>query len=493
MKNIKKSILIFAISGLIFSFVNAENMTVVTAKTEDASVSSVKDAVSKLINSKNYTIEVSTNAGPIEINYEMYYTENGFYDNYLADEYGYVATNEGVFSFDLYNREFTASKLLEDEEGNRLTSIWGNDLFIGFDKLRVNEFEKATGKTFKADTKRVKTMMMNLFHVDLGYYQYALPVEFKVGDTVDSLEFSLILSNNIRYDAKVTNWNKTTIAEIDDYLAEGNKHHTSSEGLNKIISLFDNFNYTRFIYDDPVTDPNDETIYYYDTIAGKEIYNENYFYTFFEEQYILEGMGYEIGVVSIDKTYGPKDANGITYGPYEFKGSYYCFITENSETKEEELSIITSFPINQDPFVPNVYNYPTFLEMFKNPQYLQETGGNANQYYTSKLSCVEDFVLNFQLTETISSVGAVPTGVYVQYFENGSELYAGTQGKETVVFSLELNYYGAYTTMDFAYTDFNNTYIELFSQDNIDAYINGIIDKQIAKDAENAENAEGAK
>ena len=86
MKNIKKSILIFAISGLIFSFVNAENMTVVTAKTEDASVSSVKDAVSKLINSKNYTIEVSTNAGPIEINYEMYYTENGFYDNYLADE-----------------------------------------------------------------------------------------------------------------------------------------------------------------------------------------------------------------------------------------------------------------------------------------------------------------------------------------------------------------------------------------------------------------------
>jgi hypothetical protein len=45
--------------------------------------------------------------------------------------------------------------------------------------------------------------------------------------------------------------------------------------------------------------------------------------------------------------------------------------------------------------------------------------------------------------------------------------------------------------MDFAYTDFNSTYIELFSQDNIDAYINGIIDKQIAKDAENAENAEG--
>ena len=124
--------------------------------------------------------------------------------------------------------------------------------------------------------------------------------------------------------------------------------------------------------------------------------------------------------------------------------------------------------------------------MFKNPQYLQETGGSANQFYTSKKSCVEDFILNFQLSETISSVGAVPTGVYVEYFKEGSEMFAGTEGKETVVFSLELNYYGAYTTMDFAYTDFNNSYIEMLEQDSIDAYINGIINEAIAKDAENA-------
>lgn len=485
MKNIKKSLFVLAISGILFSLVNTESVAI-NAATSETSVTSVKDAVSKLINSKNYTIEVTTMAGPIEIEYEMYFTENGFYDNYLGDEYGYVATNDGVFSFDLYNREFTASTLLKDDKGNLLTSIWGNDLFVGFDKLRVNEFEKATGKTFSADSKRVKNVMMNMFHVDLGYYQYTQPVEFKVGDDINTLEFSLILSNNIRYDAKITNYNNTKIEEIDEYLEDGNSHHSNTEGLNKIISLFDNFNYSRFIYDDPTTDPNDPTIYYYDTIAGKEVYNENYFYTFFEEKYILEGLGYEIGVVSIDKTYGPIDANGTTYGPYDFKGSYYCFVSENAETHEEELSIITSFPINEDPYVPNVYNYPTFLEMFKNPQYLQETGGSANQFYTSKKSCVEDFILNFQLSETISSVGAVPTGVYVEYFKEGSEMFAGTEGKETVVFSLELNYYGAYTTMDFAYTDFNNSYIEMLEQDSIDAYINGIINEAIAKDAENA-------
>lgn len=491
MKNIKKSLFVLAVSGILFSLVNTENVaTAVNAEVNETSVGSVKDAINKLINSKNYTIEVSTMAGPINIEYEMYFTENGFYDNYLGDEYGYVATTDGVFSFDLYNRDFTASELLEDESGNKLTSIWGHDLFVGFDKLRVNDFEKATGKTFKADTKRVKNVMMNMFHVDLGYYQYTQPVEFKVGDDINTLEFSLILSNNIRYDAKITNWNNTTITEIDEYLEGGNKHHSNSEGLDKIITLFDNFNYSRFIYDDPTTDPNDETIYYYDKIAGKEVYNENYFYTFFEDEYIAEGMGYEIGVVSIDKTYGPIDANGTTYGPYEFKGSYYCFIAENTETNEEELSIITSFPINQDPFVPNVYNYPTFLEMFKNPQYLQETGGSANQYYTSKKSCVEDFILNFQLSETLSGVGAVPTGVYVEYFKEGSSMYAGTEGKETVVFSLELNYYGAYTTMDFAYTDFNTSNIEILEEESIDAYINQIIDEAIAEDANKENQAE---
>ena len=142
---------------------------------------------------------------------------------------------------------------------------------------------------------------------------------------------------------------------------------------------------------------------------------------------------------------------------------------------------MTSMPINSDPFVPNVYNYPTFLKMFDDTQYLKPTGGSENEYYTSELGCVNDFVSNFQMTEQLASVGAVPTGVYVQYLPDGDTTYAGTSGKETVVFKLEVNYYGLPTTIDFVYTDFNQTKVECITQESVDKYIQDIIDNAIKK------------
>lgn len=454
--------------------VSNSSITSVLAES-DTSVSSVKDAINKLINAKNYTLEVSTKAGPIDITYHMYYTEDGFYDDYLGDEYGYAAVEEGVFYFDLYNRNFTASNLLKDAEGNKLTSVWDESLVYGLNKLRTNEFETATGKTFTSAEKRVKNVFLNMFHVDFGKYQYVKPVEFTVGNDINTLQIDFSLTTGEYFTAKVKNYGKTKIDVIDNYLDKGSSYHQDDSVLTKIIDLFSNYNYTRIIYDSDVND--------YSTIAGYEMYAENYFYTFFEDQYILEGYGYEIGMVSIDKVYGPYEANDKTYGPYTFHGSYYCFISED-ESGEETLSVMTSFPINSDPFVPNVYNYPTFLKMFSDTQYLDKTGGSANQFYTSKLSCVTDFVSNFQMSDSLNNIGAVPIGVYVEYYPNGSEKYAGTLNKETVVFSLEVSYYGAVTSIDFAYTDFNNTKIDCITQENVDQIIENAIQSIIDRDAE---------
>ncbi len=470
----KLLLLLVSVSSVLF--VSNETFQVKADDSSSLNVTSVKEAVNKLIESKNYTIEVSTNIGPIAMTYNMYYTENGFYDDFLGDEYGYVAVNEGVFYFDLYNRDFTASSLLKNDNDEFLTSIWGNNLFYSFNKLRPDEFVNATSTEYVASEKRVKNVFLNMFHIDFGKYQYVNPVKFKVGKDMNSFEFTFDLSTGESYTGKIKNFGTTKIDIIDDYLENGFSYHQNSETLNKILQLFSNYNYTRIIYDDKVND--------YSVIAGYEMYDSKYFYTFFEDEYLTGGYGFEIGMVSIDKTYGPIEANGKTYGPYTFKGSYYCFVNEN-EDGEQTLSVMTSMPINTDPFVPNVYNYPTFLKMFNDTQYFDESGGSSTQFYTSKLSCVTDFVNNFQLTDSLSSIGAVPTGVYVQYLENGSEDYANTLGKETVVFSLELSYYGALTTLDFVYTDFNSTNISCITQENIDKIINDAIQSVIDKDAEN--------
>lgn len=477
MKIYSKFMLVCLAAGIVLATSN-NNMVSVNVNAEGTTVVSVKDAVNKLINSKNYTIEVSTKTGPIDIKYDIFYTENAFYDSYLGDEYGYVNVEEGVFSFDLYNREFTASKLLEDKNGNVITDLWSYSSLYSFNKLKIDEFSKATGNEFDAETKRVKNFFMNLLQIDYGYYQYVNPIHFTVGNDINTLEFVLDIQGTMKYTGKIKNFGTTKIDVVDEYLSSDNSYHKADSTMNKIVSLFDNYNYTRLIYSDNVED--------YSVVAGSEMYAENWFYTFFEDEFIAEGLGYEIGMVGIDKTYGPfTDDNGEVWGPYDFEGSYYCFVMED-ENGNQTLDVMVSMPINTDPFVPNVYNYPTFLEMFANSQYLQPTGGSANEYYTSKLSCVDDFVSNFQMTETLQSLGAVATGVYVEYLPTGSDYYAGTTGKECVVFKLEVSYYGALTTIDYVYTDFNTTNVECITQENVDAVIMDAIEATMAKGKESS-------
>ena len=487
MKKSSKCMFMFLAAGRVFSLVNVNNNTTVNAQdnSSSTSVSSVKDAINKLINSKNYTIEVSTKAGPIDINYEVYYTENAFYDSYLGDEYGYVQVEDGVFSFDLYqdgiNRNFTASNPLVDEKGNKITSIWDEALFQGFYKLKADEFKDATGNTYEATSKRVKNLFLNLFQLDYGYYQYVNPVKFSVDNDINTFKFEFSLSNGISYTGNISNFGTTTIDVVDEYLNNGGSYHSNSDSLNSIISLFENYNYTRIMYDDKVED--------YSKIAGYEMYDDFFFYTFLDDEVIASGAGYEIGMVGLDKIYSGTLSNGEVV-EFEFKGSYYCFVVDEADGSQS-IQVMTSMPINSDPFVPNVYNYPTFLKMFKDTQYLKSTGGNVNEFYTSKLDCVNDFISNFQMTDQLASVGAVPTGVYVQYLPEGDATYAGTNGKETVVFKLEVNYYGLPTTIDFVYTDFNNTKVDCISQERVDKYIQDIIDSAI-KDVESKDESEGA-
>lgn len=498
MKKLNSKLFTLLISSLlVVPFTLTNNMKVVNASTENG-VNSVKEAVEALIDSKNYTIEVTSKAGPLTIVNNMYYTENGFYDDYLGDEYGYCKVDEGVFSFDLYQRKFTASNLLKDENGNLITSLWDSpaQLMYSFKSLRKDEFKTATGKEFNASAKRVKLPLMNMFKINQAYYPAVEDVAFKLnGNTLNDLSFTLTVKGGQSYSCKIKNYNNTKIEVLDNYLATNKSYNQTPDALKKVIELFSNYNFTRIIYMDDNTD--------FNTIAGYEFYNEKYFYTEFSRDAIMAGMGYNIGMIGLDKEYAARTVNGKTYGPYSFNGSYYCYITHKSNDgfvdengqfnpkfneDNDIFEIKTSFPINKDSFIPNVYNYPTFLEMFKNSQYLK-VSGDENTFYTGKNSCVLDFAKNFQITDSLAEAGFTPTGVFVEYLENGSKDYAGTLGKETVIFKIEIDYYGATSTIDYVYTDFNNTNISYITDKTVDSVINGIIQSVIDKD-QNKEEGE---
>lgn len=487
------TLLVLSLSVAPFTLKSNEN--VVNASTEKG-VSSVKEAVEALIDSKNYTIEVTSQAGPLTIVNNMYYTENGFYDDYLGDEYGYCNVDEGVFSFDLYQRKFTASNLIKDDNGNLISDFWNSNsqLVYSFNSLRKTEFKDATGKEFSASAKRVKLPLMNMFKINQAYYPALKDVVFKLnGNSINDLTFELSVNNGQSYSCKIKDYGTTKIDVLDNYLKTNRSYNQTPEALKKVIELFSNYNFTRIIYMNDNTD--------FSKIAGYELYNEKYFFTEFSREAISEGMGYNIGMIGLDKEYAAREVNGKTYGPYSFNGSYYCYISHKSvdDFKDENgqflpkfdeandtFEIRTSFPINKDSFVPNVYNYPTFLEMFKNNQYLK-VSGDENTFYTGKNSCVLDFASNFQITDSLAEVGYTPTGVYVQYLKNGSADYAGTLGKETVVFKIEIDYYGAKSTIDYIYTNFNTTNIPYITDKKVDDVIEGIIQNYIERDQKKEE------
>lgn len=482
MKKLNKILLTLSSFTLVFStLANVSiNVSAVEAQNNTA-VSSVKEAISKLIDSKNYTVEVSTKVGPLDMNYNIYYTENGFYDNFLGDEYGYVEVDEGVFSFNLYNRKFTASKLLEDENGDTITSLWDSDLIPSFKGFRINQFKNATGKEYTSSAKIDQINMLQILKLDITNYNIQNTVKFSVDNSVNGLKIEYNLQNGKNYVCTIKDFGTTKIDVIDNYLKE-NTYHKTSQDLQHIIGLFDDFNYTRIMYSD------DERLS--NPIIGYEYFNENYFIGDVSAEAVsLSLIIPTASVFSIQETFDEVETIGeTTFGPYEFSGCYYGALNDNGEID----ALVVSFPINEDPYIPNVFNYPTFLKMFTQPQYLQATGVE-NQFYTSKVDLVEDFVNNFQQGDSLTSVGAKPSGVYVNYLPKGDgNKYPGTENKETVVFGLEVVYFGKVEVIDFVMTDFGNTVFEKVTKENIRAYIQNIIDNAKDKAREELSASDGA-
>lgn len=480
----KSKQILFALSSFALVFSTVANVVInvnaVESKNENA-VSSVKDAISKLIESKNYTIEVSTKIGPLDMVYDVYYTENGFYDSFLGDEYGYVSVDEGVFSFDLYNRKFTASKLLKDEEGNNIKSIWGTDLIPSFADFRINQFKDATGKEYVTSKKIDQIAVLSILKLDITNYNTSNTIKFSVGEDMNSFKFEYSLQNGKHYECSIKDFGTTKIDVVDEYL-KNSSYHQNSNTLDHIIDLFADFNYTRIMYSD---DENLST-----PVIGYEYFHEDYFCGEVSDEAVLAGLVVPgLSVLSIQEEFSESETiNGTTFGPYTFSGCYYASIDfENGKIE----NMVVSFPINEDPYVPNVFNYPTFLKMFEDSQYLKPTG-QENQYYTSKVDIVNDFVANFQQTDTLNNLGALPVGVYVNYLPQGDETkYPGTNNKETVVFGLEISYYGQLQVLDFVMTDFGTTSVEGVNKQAIREFIQNVIDtaKDKAREEENANNS----
>ncbi len=450
-KNSKKKILLSVLSLALICGFSSIKSNVITddvkfaySNADDSKVASVKEAITKLANSKNYTISVSTKTGPLNIENNMFFTENAFYDDYLGDEYGYCKIEDGVFRFDRYARKFTPSALLKNEDGSFIKDIWGNGFFYGFNDLDLSEFDGATGKSFTCTKKKNKLVFMKMFSIDQSKYSSLKEITITVDDDVNTVAFDVSLVNGEEHNCKIKDFGKTKIDYLDAQLDKGKTYYQPDETMQKVIDLFAGLNYTHLIYDPSFDEVNP---------VGYEKFTKDYFISGYSSEYLKNDPSAIVkcsGMIGFDNY---KVNDDVT-----LNGSYWTYLFGDT------FSMITSFPYNEDPYVPNVYVYPTFLKALSQSQYFTSSGIEGS-YYTSKISVISDFCTNFQLWESLQAQSFIPCGLFIEYSKNYNN-------QDTVTFKIEYDYYGYIGTTDFVFSDFGTTSEEMLDNKYVTKYIN---------------------
>ena len=390
----------------------------------------LKEALEMLKQSKNYTL-VNDYYEEDRIDNTMFFTKDAYFlkeDNY---QYGYLQAEDGVYFVDIYHRKLTASTLLKDENNELYTSLWSGDFFKSFNdfELKNIEWEDDLNETIIKD-KMITLRYMEMLNISTSLYSSIDSLYFKLIDN-KSLEINLNYINGNTTKSILKDMNNTEIPEIKDFLSNGGKPYSNSKEQNKMIELFSNFNYKRVCLD------NDN-----ETVIGHEWYNKNYFYGEWEDDYYQEHLGeiMEIGVIGIND----KEVDG-----QKLNGSYYFTYSET------ELSIITTMPINTNPDVTKVYNYPTYLLLFDNFQYFNINVDYENTIFTDQETLMIDFCQNFQIYQTIIDNNCELVELEISYAIEQEDK------NSNITFTLYYKYNGQLGAFVYPFTSFNDTNIEI--------------------------------
>ena len=390
----------------------------------------LKEALEMLKQSKNYTL-VNDYYEEDRIDNTMFFTKDAYFlkeDNY---QYGYLQAEDGVYFVDIYHRKLTASTLLKDENNELYTSLWSGNFFKSFNdfELKNIEWEDDLNEMTIKD-KMITLRYMEMLNISTSLYSSIDSLYFKLIDN-KSLEINLNYINGNTTKSILKDMNNTEIPEIKDFLSNGGKPYSNSKEQNKMIELFSNFNYKRVCLD------NDN-----ETVIGHEWYNKNYFYGEWEDDYYQEHLGeiMEIGVIGIND----KEVDG-----QKLNGSYYFTYSET------ELSIITTMPINTNPDVTEVYNYPTYLLLFDNFQYFNINVDYENTIFTDQETLMIDFCQNFQIYQTIIDNNCELVELEISYAIEQEDK------NSNITFTLYYKYNGQLGAFVYPFTSFNDTNIEI--------------------------------
>ena len=388
----------------------------------------LKGALDTLRKAQNYTLTSTLSTGEVT---KSYYTKSAILKENNSGSVGYIQDKKGIYRIDLENKEWIPSALLKNDEGELYSSLWKNDFIYSFKDFDFSKLEYQDENIALIHDKMNLLTYLNLLDQDVNTLSTIQSLKVEKVQAENALTFTLSYRDQKQMVTTVSEVGSTTISTIEEFLQNGGKRYVNTKEQDRMIDLFSGFNYKRRCLD------NDN-----ETVVGHEWYNPNYFYGEWEAEYLKEHIGeiMEIGVVGVKN----KQFNNQT-----LNGSYYYYLNSQG------MSIITTAPVNENPDVTKVYNYPTYLELFSNFQYFKEATDYEDTIYTQNLDLMNDFCNNFQIAEILQTNHCSLSSLEISYDlkENNSEC--------VVVFCLYYYYNNQLGAFMYPFVEFGNSNIAI--------------------------------
>lgn len=388
----------------------------------------LKGALDTLRKAQNYTLTSTLSTGEVT---KSYYTKSAILKENNSGSVGYIQDKKGIYRIDLENKEWLPSALLKNDEGELYSSLWKNDFIYSFKDFDFSKLEYQDENIALIHDKMNLLTYLNLLDQDVNTLSTIQSLKVEKVQAENALTFTLSYRDQKQMVTTVSEVGSTTISTIEEFLQNGGKRYVNTKEQDRMIDLFSGFNYKRRCLD------NDN-----ETVVGHEWYNPNYFYGDWEDDYLKEHVGevMEIGVIGLkNKQFNNQILNG----------SYYYYLNSQG------MSLVTSAPVNENPDVTLVYNYPTYLELFSNFQYFKEATDYEDTIYTQNLDLMNDFCNNFQIAEILQTNHCSLSSLEISYDlkENNSEC--------VVVFCLYYYYNNQLGAFMYPFVEFGNSNIAI--------------------------------
>lgn len=352
--------------------------------------SSVKNYLKALKTIHNYSISetVSSTAATYENYIQMKYTKSYYYYDFGTYTNGYIESKDGVYQISLKDDSLVGGEIVRDSDGNAYKNLWETNLFKNFSTLDDTQLDSLEdGKTdVSIKGKQNKLTLLTIFGLNSSYYGEITSFKASIGSN-NELSFALELndatSGTINVDAIVYGLLTSKSQEVESFINNGGTYYVIDSDFAKARTLMKANNYTH-------------NYYYEKKVVGIEYFNENYYFVNWDTNYVkeTEQLLYSQGLIGLDHK---KDSNGNIY-----TGSYLITLSNNNT-----LAVSLSRPYNESPNIPYVYHYPSYLDMWSNPEFFDqdETPEDLDVYLTTTDALImNNFIENFSMSNQVANV-----------------------------------------------------------------------------------------